>query len=244
MVGFVSEEKTDAEVSSATTAMSIDPLCEKYYWISPYAFALNNPVRYTDPTGKYIVGMDGKPVTYDDKNGWSSNASEDVQRIGNAMMITPEGKDVFNNMVSTDYGITINYKEGFHPENENKSGDTEIKYDGNGKITSVALNLYDGKIKEDVAAYQKASQPGNTIINPTEKQQILSEQVPSMTERIGQVGAHEGTHATNPLAMPFRVGGGPAEIPAVAVEMKAIRQTTEFNRPIQTNLKSVRVKIR
>jgi hypothetical protein len=32
MVGFVSEEKTDAEVSSATTAMSIDPLCEKYYW--------------------------------------------------------------------------------------------------------------------------------------------------------------------------------------------------------------------
>jgi hypothetical protein len=46
IVGFVSEEKEDAEVSSVTAAMSIDPLCEKYYWISPYAYCLNNPVRW------------------------------------------------------------------------------------------------------------------------------------------------------------------------------------------------------
>jgi RHS repeat-associated protein len=30
---------------------TIDPLAEDYYDISPYAFALNNPLRYTDPTG-------------------------------------------------------------------------------------------------------------------------------------------------------------------------------------------------
>jgi hypothetical protein len=60
MVGFVSEEKTDAEVSSATTAMSIDPHCEKYYWISPYAFALNNPVRYVDPDGMDVYRYDKK----------------------------------------------------------------------------------------------------------------------------------------------------------------------------------------
>ncbi|GHT75592.1 hypothetical protein AGMMS50262_11340 [Bacteroidia bacterium] len=44
IAGFVSEN--DANISSATTAMTIDPHCEKYYWISPYAFALNNPDRY------------------------------------------------------------------------------------------------------------------------------------------------------------------------------------------------------
>ena len=31
---------------------SPDPLCEKYYHISPYAFCNNNPVRYVDPDGR------------------------------------------------------------------------------------------------------------------------------------------------------------------------------------------------
>jgi len=34
--------------------MSIDPNCEKYYWISPYAYCLNNPVRYVDPDGRDV----------------------------------------------------------------------------------------------------------------------------------------------------------------------------------------------
>jgi hypothetical protein len=29
----------------------MDPLAEKYYSISPYAYCLNNPVKYVDPTG-------------------------------------------------------------------------------------------------------------------------------------------------------------------------------------------------
>ncbi len=30
----------------------MDPLCEKYYNISPYAYCAGNPIRYVDPTGK------------------------------------------------------------------------------------------------------------------------------------------------------------------------------------------------
>ena len=33
---------------------TIDPLAEKYYNISPYAYCLNNPVRYVDPKGKDV----------------------------------------------------------------------------------------------------------------------------------------------------------------------------------------------
>ena len=33
---------------------SMDPLCEKYYHISPYAYCAGNPVRYVDPDGRYI----------------------------------------------------------------------------------------------------------------------------------------------------------------------------------------------
>ena len=34
--------------------MTPDPLAEKYYSISPYAYCLNNPVRYVDPKGKDV----------------------------------------------------------------------------------------------------------------------------------------------------------------------------------------------
>ncbi|MDH6311928.1 RHS repeat-associated protein [Parabacteroides sp. PFB2-10] len=34
--------------------MTMDPLAEKYYSVSPYAYCLNNPMRFVDPTGMFI----------------------------------------------------------------------------------------------------------------------------------------------------------------------------------------------
>ncbi|MDR1756016.1 MAG: hypothetical protein LBR65_03525 [Culturomica sp.] len=36
---------------------TMDPKAEKYYSISPYAFTLNNPVRYIDPNGMEVWGV-------------------------------------------------------------------------------------------------------------------------------------------------------------------------------------------
>jgi RHS repeat-associated protein len=44
-----------------------DPLQEKYYSISPYAWCLNNPVRYTDPGGDTIVVDNIGSITRNDK---------------------------------------------------------------------------------------------------------------------------------------------------------------------------------
>ena len=41
---------------------SMDPLCEKYYHISPYAYCAGNPVKYVDPDGK-------RPRIYIETNG-------------------------------------------------------------------------------------------------------------------------------------------------------------------------------
>ena len=47
--------RTDgALVQSATIFSSIDPLCEKYYHLSPYVFCAANPIRYVDPSGARI----------------------------------------------------------------------------------------------------------------------------------------------------------------------------------------------
>ena len=45
---------------------TIDPLCEKYYSISPYAWCGNNPVRFIDPDGRdaRLVGTGAKEDPY------------------------------------------------------------------------------------------------------------------------------------------------------------------------------------
>ena len=35
----------------------MDPLCEKYYSVSPYAYCANNPVNAFDPDGKEVIDM-------------------------------------------------------------------------------------------------------------------------------------------------------------------------------------------
>ena len=45
----------------------VDPLCEKYYSMSPYAYCANNPIRYIDPTGEawketYLEDDDGNKI--------------------------------------------------------------------------------------------------------------------------------------------------------------------------------------
>ena len=199
-------------------------------------------MKYTDPSGMYIVGTDGRPVTYDAKNGWSANASADVQKIGNVMMRTPEGQKVFNAMKSTEYGISMNYKEGRHLTDKNKLGETVTNFDTKTKkINSMEVNLYDGKIQENVTMYEKLNQ-GYILENPTPKNNLLIKQQPTLTERIGQVGVHEGTHATDPKAMVIRGNTAvEAEKVAVASETKAIQQTL---RPIPIDLSSIRINIR
>jgi hypothetical protein len=54
---FVSKDDTtnimpEPQISSTWT--SPDPLAEKYWSISPYAYCAGNPIRYTDPTGMLI----------------------------------------------------------------------------------------------------------------------------------------------------------------------------------------------
>jgi len=155
VVGLIGEDGKQENVNPATTAMSVDPLCEKYYWISPYAYCLNNPVRYTDPTGKWIAGADGNPVTF--TNGkWSSNASLDVQRMGNAMLKSgTASRQLFGMMDNTaKISITISGEavkgaDGGYILGNTDPGKVIVDNDNNiTKVDGYNMVIYEGSIKE------------------------------------------------------------------------------------------------
>ena len=43
---------------------SRDPMFEKYFWMTPYAYCANNPVKYVDPDGREIIIKDGNKSYY------------------------------------------------------------------------------------------------------------------------------------------------------------------------------------
>ena len=48
---------------------SRDPMFEKYFWMTPYAYCAKNPVKYVDPTGEHWVEreVEGKKEVYYDR---------------------------------------------------------------------------------------------------------------------------------------------------------------------------------
>ena len=63
VVGYAKDD-SENEIAVAITALGIDPLCEKYPWISPYAYCNNNPVNAIDPDGRSTYVLNNGDGTY------------------------------------------------------------------------------------------------------------------------------------------------------------------------------------
>lgn len=79
---------------------TIDPLAEKYYHVSPYAYCANNPVNAVDPDGRiisYLNGVNGKSYIYYKGNFYNNHV-----RLENGHYV-PSGKPVFVKESSENY---------------------------------------------------------------------------------------------------------------------------------------------
>lgn len=71
---------------------SVDPLCEKYYSISPYAYCAGNPVNRIDPDGREVWIAhrfdDGKTTSVQYKNGTLYNSDGSKYKGSNPYILT------------------------------------------------------------------------------------------------------------------------------------------------------------
>ena len=198
---------------------SQDPLAEKYYEMSPYLWCAGNPIKFGDKNGMYLKGIDGNPVFFDKKRGWTSNATPSIAKIGGAMMRTKQGKKILSRMMKTDYPITllIDRTSAMNRMSGITAGETysDYTFDDNAKaqdFKEVVIVIYEKVIKDNM-----------------QNEEFYRDSGFSTSDIIGTVAAHEGEHGTNKKANNGFVSEEEAETKALNSEKKAIDDLKKRN---------------
>ena len=109
----------------------MDPLCEKYYSVSPYAYCMNNPVRFVDPDGKdsFEYDIETRKLTWiNDVGGKESQTVDFVKGDVFFTYRTIEGENIYVYALKEGYAIT-NFDANFDDRGYNAKSGYEYSFD-------------------------------------------------------------------------------------------------------------------
>jgi len=200
---------------------TIDKLSEKYAWYSPYHFAANNPIRYSEVDGRYFVDSKNHKVEVHVSNGQivlSKNASADLKRMANMVnqsssvtAITQFNK-LGNNATKIHFNIDKEHTgspanpglDGYHQPHDKNGNALEWKVGANG------TGRFDGEIafvkdkkgnlaykEATITVYEKSFDEGEVKAI----QQLHGDDKITKSEAMVGTFTHEGDHDLNPDAI-------------------------------------------
>ena len=135
---------------------SIDPLCEKYYHISPYSYCIGNPINTIDPNGNIWINAQGF-LKY--QNGkWTKYATELDKSIGQELQSTPTGHRAFKYLVENPIPTQVIYGQ-LDDQIYGSTKNISITEDGKAKwsVITLDLNQMSEKAKNEGITTQQAT---------------------------------------------------------------------------------------
>ncbi len=173
----------------------MDPLCEKYYDISPYAYCGNNPMNAVDPDGKKVVDSKGRNIFYLNRNGVpqiSKYASSNDRMVYEGMMLTKTGQKQLKQMVRSTTSIHLEYADVCQDDNFSNITYAETFQGRKGKDNGIYMenNIY--KLKDATITFYMKNIENSLTDSHSENYGY------TMIEAMGAEGTHESVHAADP----------------------------------------------
>ena len=175
---------------------SADPLAEKYYGWNMYAYCVNNPVKFLDPDGEKIVGINGYSAISINSSGGvflTKYATQDIKRIYNSLTKTRTGLKMLKQAIRSDIKVSMSISSESKVQNGVYSFGETVQGNRSKKDNYGRFQRKDGKfgIKEaSVVIYEGT-------INQASKQTGMKHEGLTVDQIIGAVAGHELVHATD-----------------------------------------------